>query len=284
MPAALAYLTVIAILAFAGVLRVGWGHWIGALFMYENFLYRDNISNWTYGYFTGHFWTLAVEEHFYLLVSLALFLIRRNRLKIFILTLLTIKTVQYLLQHHTPDPLLRRTYWQIHVLLWSTTAATALRVPWMRDWAERWLQPGWVLAGTAMIGALVYHHSAGLLLNLLEYAFAFWIAATVLHPKSWPTRILELRPLRFLGRISYSLYLWHVLFFSELGTPFVNSHRLIVMSQRPYRYLCAFAMAILSYYFLEKPCIRLGHRLAPPATAGHKDLNDEPTLSTRGLS
>jgi peptidoglycan/LPS O-acetylase OafA/YrhL len=31
-------------------------------------------------------------------------------------------------------------------------------------------------------------------------------------------------------------------------------------------------MAAISYYFVEKPFIRIGHRLAPPATPGRQEL------------
>jgi peptidoglycan/LPS O-acetylase OafA/YrhL len=37
-------------------------------------------------------------------------------------------------------------------------------------------------------------------------------------------------------------------------------------------YIAAFAVAIGSYYLLEKPCIRLGHRIAHPPTEGREDL------------
>jgi peptidoglycan/LPS O-acetylase OafA/YrhL len=34
--------------------------------------------------------------------------------------------------------------------------------------------------------------------------------------------------------------------------------------------------ALISYYFIEKPMIRLGHRVAPPVTPGHADLRGVP--------
>lgn len=278
-PAAIAYLVVIAALALVGVLRISWMHWTGALLMYENFLYRDDLANWTYGYFTGHFWTLAVEEHFYLLISLALFFFRRHRLRNFAIALVVLKAVQFVLQHHTPDPLLRRTYWQAQVLLWPTTVAIALRSPAIRAWAERWLTPAAIFAVTAALGAVAYHRSPNWLLNVLEYAFTLWIAATMLHPRSVSTRLLEWRPLRFVGRISYSLYLWHVVFFSADSLAPVHSRVLAFLSGPHVKYVSALAAALASYYLLEKPFIRLGHSLAPPATAGHADLRNEPTLT-----
>jgi len=75
------------------------------------------------------------------------------------------------------------------------------------------------------------------------------------------------------GRLSYSLYLWHILFFipAYAGVR-ITSAPLLFLSERPWKYIASFAAATLSYYLIEKPFIRLGHRLAPPATPGHKDL------------
>ena len=278
-PAALLYLSVVAILALAGAFEISWFHWSAALLMFENFAYRDNILNWQFGFFTGHFWTLAVEEHFYILISLALLLVRRHRLRVFAIALAVIKLSQYVLQHHTPDPLLRRTYWQVHVLLWPTLFAIALRKPGIRDFVERWFHPGLVVPLTFGLAALAHTRSPNLPLNVFEYAFTLWIVSTMLHPRSWLTRLLESAPIRFVGRISYSLYLWHILFFSSAFLKTVHAPWLIAISARPWKYVCAFSAAVASYYLIEKPCIRLGHRLAPPATAGHKDLETEPTLA-----
>ena len=85
--------------------------------------------------------------------------------------------------------------------------------------------------------------------------------------------MLEWRPLRYLGRLSYSIYLWHVLFLVG-GLPAIGIHApwLLLLTERPWRYVATCAMAMLSFYLVEKPLIRLGHHLAPPATPGHKDL------------
>ena len=102
--------------------------------------------------------------------------------------------------------------------------------------------------------------------------------ATVLHPRSWSTRLLELPVVRFFGWLSYSIYLWHILFFI-LG---LSAHREItwiplrVLSEWPWKYIASLAAALISYYFIEKPMIRLGHTLAPPVTPGHADLKGIP--------
>ena len=91
-------------------------------------------------------------------------------------------------------------------------------------------------------------------------------------------RILESAPLRFIGRISYSLYLWQMLFFVfyfDLSAP--HSALLTALQQTSMRYLAVFCLAVASYYLVERPMIRLGHRLARPITPGREDF--EPVLS-----
>ncbi len=277
-PPALLYLATVAMLALAGAFQISWFQWLAGLLMFENFAFHDRVEIWRLGWFTGHFWTLAVEEHFYILISLALLLVRRHRLKIFAIALVLLKLVQFVVQHHIPDPLLRRTYWQLQTLLWPAVFALALQKPAFRRAAERWLQPGPVMAVTLGLATITYLKSPHWLLNVFEYSFTLWIVATMLHPRSWLTRALEWTPLRFLGRISYSLYLWHILFFSANSIAPVHSRLLLAVAGRPGKYLCSLLAALASYFLVEKPCIRLGHRLAPPATAGHRDLQEEPTL------
>jgi peptidoglycan/LPS O-acetylase OafA/YrhL len=280
-PAALTYLSAIAILTLAGVLHEHWKYWFGGLFLYENFLYNSSPDAVLGGFFTGHFWTLAVEEHFYLIVSLALFFVRKRRAAIFAAALIAIKMAQMIGVHYTAEPLLRRTYWQIHMLLWPTLAAILLRDPGVRAWTVRWLKPGLVFIVTAVVCVVMSLHTLAHLPSILSWSFTFWVVATMLHPESWSTRGLEWAPLRFLGRISYSLYLWHVLFFSvKLQVP-IHSALLTFLSGRPWKYLLAVAAALASYFLIEKPFIRMGYKLAPPASAGHADLSDIPTLATR---
>ena len=68
-------------------------------------------------------------------------------------------------------------------------------------------------------------------------------------------RVLNAGPMRALGTISYSLYLWQQLFvgFHGLGPlPVVAA---------------SLAAAVVSYRWVERPLFRLRRRLAPPITA-----------------
>ena len=46
----------------------------------------------------------------------------------------------------------------------------------------------------------------------------------------------------------------------------------------PFNYLAAFACSIASYYLVERPLIRVGHRISHPATQGHADLDESPAI------
>lgn len=73
--------------------------------------------------------------------------------------------------------------------------------------------------------------------------------------------VFELPPLRFIGLISYSLYLWHVPFIDSI-LPNVGVWPLAL------RVVAAFVMAYLSYQCVERPFLKRRHREAP----AHKPL------------
>lgn len=98
--------------------------------------------------------------------------------------------------------------------------------------------------------------------------FPLMVITTMLHPEAWIGRLLETRPFLFIGRISYSLYLWQELFFLHRK----DDSSLRFLQSAPWNLIAVLVCAILSYYVVEKPLMRLGHRLAPPATPGRNDL------------
>jgi peptidoglycan/LPS O-acetylase OafA/YrhL len=100
----------------------------------------------------------------------------------------------------------------------------------------------------------------------------FGIAAALvivraLEPSTLEHRLLTRRPLVALGRVSYSLYLWHVPVLVWLG---VIGHGL-PGEGGPARQLAGVALsllaAVLSYRFVEQPFLRRKRRLATPAAS-----------------
>jgi peptidoglycan/LPS O-acetylase OafA/YrhL len=94
------------------------------------------------------------------------------------------------------------------------------------------------------VGVLRFHITP-VLLFVLWPVMHFSIAGLLLHVVERPYWILNARPVVWLGRISYSLYLWQQLFvFGEHPRPW-------------YFVLLAIGLASASYYLVEQPMLRV---------------------------
>jgi|SRR5579875_683729 len=295
-PAALAYLGVVALLFVAGAIPYDWHLWWSAVLSYANFLITVATPPGAAA-FLGHFWTLAVEEHFYILISLLFLVARRRRTALLVCLLAALLIGQKFAESRgqfSTITSIRRTYWVIQFLLFPALLALLVRRPKIRDFAARYASPGvaalaillamWLniaLGGVHLLMHEVRHFSPLFLvsynINLVFYGYALIVIAVMLHPRSLTTRFLELKPMRFVGRLSYSIYLWHIPFFIPVFLPDqIHSKLMLTLAGRPWKYLATAAVALLSYFLIEKPLIRYGHKLAPPATAGHRDLSALP--------
>jgi peptidoglycan/LPS O-acetylase OafA/YrhL len=166
-----------------------------------------------------------------------------------------------------------RTDLAVDVILLAALVALLLRRPKVLEWLRRWLRPwaAWLIAGTLWT-AMEFHHGRFDRFVLI-CTYPLMIVSTLLHPTSLTGRMLELAPVRFIGRISYSLYLWQMLFLTKYVTiPSARWRPLEIVQTTGLRYVAVLGFSLASYYLLEKPMMRLGHRLAKPATPGRDGL------------
>ncbi|MBC7390093.1 MAG: acyltransferase [Opitutaceae bacterium] len=85
--------------------------------------------------------------------------------------------------------------------------------------------------------------------NMILFSCSFILIYFVLFPWSIPGRVLELSLLKFIGKISYSLYIWQQLF---LGSTEEWSHYKI-FTIFPLNITATVACAMASFYLIEKP-------------------------------
>lgn len=275
-PPALLYLAVIAGMTMTRLLPPYWQGLVGALLLVRNYvgMHGEPIE---YVWATAHFWSLSVEEHFYLLLPTLLILTGRWR-ALLLIALGVLSFGWRLSCAHTGGSLTFAeevaTGTNLCFLFLPAAAAVLLRNQSNQLLVKQWLRPLWVLPLLFMF--LPVHSPIHLLRGL--YALPV-VLCTLYHPESLTGRLLELSPFKFIGRISYSLYLWQEVFlsghFAPMSRPFGALH------QTPWVWPCIFACAIASYYLVEKPFIAIGHRLtapridAPEETRGYRSVQPD---------
>jgi peptidoglycan/LPS O-acetylase OafA/YrhL len=274
-PAAMTYLFVVMILMFCGVIPTFWPGIAGAALMIRNIWPSRLAAGYWY---TSHFWSLAAEEHFYLLLPGFLVLCKRYRMAILSVLVVLLESWRIVVLN-TPH-LREATKWQagqrtdvvLGGIFLGSVFSVALTHPRLLRSATSWLSPWLALMYTAFVFVEIQRHHSALIQAVVITVYPVLIVATVLHPHSWLSWLLELAPVRFVGRISYSLYLWQQLFFHGEEAPAPGSFRSHVI-------LCwcvTFACAIASYYLIETPLIRRGHRIAKRFDRRQPDHHESP--------
>jgi peptidoglycan/LPS O-acetylase OafA/YrhL len=254
------------------------------------------VINWRYtaqsvDYFAGgleaspvqHFWSLAIEEQFYLLWPLVLVavLVARRSLRLLLAVSLTgvaASTLSLALRYDAADP--SRSYYGTDTraagLLLGAALATWLLIRGGGPLGIRARRTLSALTAVAVAGIAAAVTSASGESSLLyrggfaavAVAVAVVLAHVCLLPGGLPARLLSVAPLRGLGRISYGVYLWHwpVYIAANAERTGLQSWRLFAV-----RVGLTLALAGLSYILIERP-VRTGFRLRRPAVTASGGL------------
>jgi peptidoglycan/LPS O-acetylase OafA/YrhL len=239
------------------------------LFFYRNYrpLGIDEYS----GFYTAHYWTLAIEEHFYLLWPMLLLAVRPKRAgKVALLLAMTVFAWRVMEGHFhllagvlPPANLLARTDTRMDALLWGCIAAIYL--PDIRRLAARIrFSQLWFVPASIIVIAQKMQPPGLVLLDAV--LFPVLLLSTVIQPYSVLGRILEWRPLRWVGTISFSLYLWQELFLPGPTADLARGN-FRHLQQAPWNLLAILGCACLSRYLIEIPMTRIGHRISASSLA-----------------
>jgi peptidoglycan/LPS O-acetylase OafA/YrhL len=238
------------------------------------------VSNWWYifsgnSYFEQfqdpspltHTWSLAIEEQWYVILPLALVLLlprlrgrRRLAMGFGALALLSALWMAVL---HSPGNDPSRVYYgtdtRLHALLVGAFLACVFTPGAMQRLGRwgRWLAVGALAGAGAMFvvasdtSAWLYH--GGFL--VMAVLSAVLLASVIAAPRGPVARGLSTRPVVWVGRISYGLYLWHwpVYVFLSPSRTGMSGVGLLVL-----RLAVTFAVATASYYLVEMPIRRGG--------------------------
>lgn len=89
--------------------------------------------------------------------------------------------------------------------------------------------------------------------SIINASLAILIHRCVYRPHDLLGRVLNWKPIVFIGVLSYSLYLWQQLFLNRESSAWINTF--------PQNLIFAIAAALASYFLLEKPLLKLRRRL-----------------------
>ena len=227
-----------------------------------------------------HLWSLAIEEQFYMIFPLLFLLVNRKKKSkdgtyklnknflYVILGLILVSLIAHILLFDINN--ISRIYFGTDTRAFSLLVGVvgAILYPMERLHAKVTLQQNMVYSVVSLVSiatlitVMIYTSEYNTLLYrggfLLVAILGLIVIISSGKQHTLMSRLLSFKPVVFIGKISYSLYLWHfpVLVLttpvSEIGNP--NIFFVIL------RIVLTFAVAIVSYVFVETPIRKLGFK------------------------
>ena len=270
-PELIAFMAVVLICGAILGLKASLVEKLAGPFYYMNYYYVFG-AQWAAGegYPWRHLWSLAVEEHFYLFFPLfvATLLPNRDRLRLVICALIVLPLLWRLVAYQGVGlPWLYSfvtTETRIDSIAWGCLLALVLRqrldegdtiqeAPFVRPWLV-WM------ALAAILFTVVYRNEDFRWIwrfSVIGAALFVIIVNLLFDPRwLWAVRILEWPLIRHIGRISYALYLYHLLVNRVLMEWLPESHPLFM----PLSLALCLVLAELSFRAIEVPLKPLRRR------------------------
>lgn len=269
------YLVVISLTAVFVLFGISGIHWfdIGMVALYGTNIYSQPTAPQWYWYF-AHFWSLAVEEQFYIFAA-PLFLFLRGRATIVACLVLIALSVSTTIKMHFANSNYMDTNESSLInfgmfAVGGLAALTPVRQgqPGNREWLPMASLILFVVAPIAIAAFKPLEIAKPQIMCLMACALIVFVAG---NQNSFLVRMLELKPMRELGKISYTFYLVHTYFImhgDELGIQRVFGFAVPFHIMAPFAQILEFGFAVmvarLSWVYVEKPLLRVRDKILRP--------------------
>lgn len=269
-PAISAYTLVVVLVFHFTQMPINWVEPLSALFYFANYLYAgfsmDGRTGGTMPF--AIFWSLSVEEHFYILFPAVFVAAHGNpkRLAVMLAAVcagaLALRLIGAAIFPGRLNTLFffYQTQFRLDSLAFGVLVAVLCEANWGRDIVRKLARP---LPAAIAVAVLVLSfvirdpwfretfrytlQSAGVAVVLVAILFSG--RNTIVN------RLLNQPVITWVGRLSYSLYVWHLVPLPFLAGLLSSKEEVAVA-----RIVLSFGFAALSYYCLEQPLLAMRHR------------------------
>jgi peptidoglycan/LPS O-acetylase OafA/YrhL len=223
-------------------------------------------------------WSLAIEEHFYIVWPFAVRYLSRKHVAQILVAVLIIEPIARLVCTRLVtgyEPIYYLTFFRLDSIAAGSLLAILVAHPRANAVLARWSMASFLTAVAVWIfftkefGATFEKTDNSLLFNGLGYSLItlasfFLVAHLLLKENGWPARFLSIRPLTFIGEISYGMYLFHPIALAALrrlahvgtGPQSAPGTQKLVLVALP----VAIAFSWVSFKWFESPIVRWSKR------------------------
>jgi peptidoglycan/LPS O-acetylase OafA/YrhL len=210
-------------------------------------------------------WSLGVEEQFYAVIPILMVLLARFRRSVFLPVILAAGVLSFLLAWFEIGRNPNAAFFLLPARAWELGMGVALAVAELNR--KRSLTPAPLAQIVSWTGLALMLAPMALLTTSSPFpgpaalSSVLGAALVIAAPSGWCNRkIFSLAPLVYIGRISYSWYLWH--------WPILSLSRILSGGKLPPAVIAlavaaSFAAAVASYYLIEQPLRKSNLKAVP---------------------
>lgn len=226
---------------------------------WPNWLYLQNFAmtfNWHYEG-PGHLWSLAVEEHFYILWPIIVYYTNLKQLKRICIAVCVAEPIVRYFMFSSNIEVFYFSFTRFDELCFG--ALLAIAEAEKKILSSLVLRITAVVCLTALVFCFVKSGERSLTVQVFKFSllgmlFYSGLALLLKEKVSVVSHFFSSKPLMFIGKISYGLYIYHPFAFLVIETYFSTSNVWVNFISC---ITSSFALSITSYYLLEKPFLRL---------------------------